>query len=160
MSSSNRYKASPSIYRSVHYYIAKHSLSRWQYACSCHLRFRKPPESQFFTRFYFPIVFKYLPDGTCFWLVTARRICNSGIFSNQFFLFLIKRISVLNQNIFYFESAIVSDCVSNSSRANSIVGVKTSNPIILELKPDPGRDRPTLGPSSNFPWLKILPVHQ
>ena len=92
--------------------------------------------------------------------MTAGRIWNSGIFSNQFFLFLIKRISVLNQNIFYFESTIVSNCVSDSSRVNSIVGVKTSKPIIFELEPDPDIDRLTLGPIRNFPWLKNMPVRQ
>ena len=30
----------------------KNPLSRYQYACRCHLRFRQQPASQFFTKFY------------------------------------------------------------------------------------------------------------
>ena len=59
---------------------------------------------------------------------------------------------------FCFEPRSISNYVFNRSRVNSIVGRKASKPIMLELKPDASRDRPTLGPISNPLWLNHMTV--
>ena len=63
-----------------------------------------------------------------------------------------KWFSVSNHIIFRFKSGIILNYVSNCSWASSIVGQKASKPIILELEPEVGRDRLTIGAISNSLW--------
>ena len=74
-----------------------------------------------------------------------------NFFLNDFFSFWIKWFSVLNQIIFRFKSWIVLNYVLNRSRVNVIVKLKSSKPIILELKSDAGRDTVIFGSIRNSP---------
>ena len=56
-------------------------------------------------------------------------------------------------NYFRFESIIVSNYVLNRGRGNSIVKKKASKPIVLELKPNAGKDRLRIGLVSISLWL-------
>ena len=77
-------------------------LSLFQYACHYHLRFRQQPESQFFNKFYFVNVFKYLTDKTCFWFMTGERIFNSWIIQNQIYFHFVSNDFPYWIKLFFF----------------------------------------------------------
>ena len=75
----------------------------------------------------------YVPDET--FLILDRGIVfqSLNLFKPKYFSFQTNWFCVSNQNMFHFESRIVSNYVFNHGWENSIVCWKFPKPIILEL---------------------------